>query len=396
MHQQAPAETKSAKPKGEATPTNTYHWYTPRFWVGMLVTTWWRLLWRHRIRATPRSWGMIFTTSLITPFNSLCRPWQEFWYGKAIDLHKIEQPPVFIIGHWRSGTTFLHELMMLDPANTYASTYDCFAPNHFLVSGWWLPKMFWFLLPSRRPMDNVAAGWDRPQEDEFALMNMGLPSPYLTMAFPNDPPEAQNYLDMSGLTEEEHSAWKRGLLRFMQALSLRDKKRIVLKSPPHTGRIKTLVEMFPDARFIHIVRDPQVLFPSTMRLWKSLYQSQAMNSPPYWRLEEHVLESMERMYRAFEAHKHLIPAEQFCEVRYEDLAQDPLGQLRTIYERLSLGDFEKVRPHVTPFLETVKDFKVNRHQMDPETLAKVAARWGDYARRYGYELEAGATGTANG
>jgi hypothetical protein len=250
--------------------------------------------------------------------------------------------------------------------------------------------MLWFLLPSRRPMDNVAAGWDRPQEDEFALMNAGLPSPYLTMAFPNDPPEAQNYLDMSGLTEQELSVWKRGLLRFMQALSLRDKKRIVLKSPPHTGRIKTLVEMFPEARFIHIVRDPQVLFPSTIRLWKSLYQSQAMNSAPYWRLEEHVLESMERMYRAFEAHRHLIPAEHFCEVRYEDLAQDPLGQLRTIYERLDLGDFETVLPHVLPFVESVKDFKTNRHDMDPETLAKIAARWGDYARRYGYDLGAGA------
>ena len=29
---------------------------------------------------------------------------------------KIDQPPVFIIGHWRSGTTMLHELMIQDPA----------------------------------------------------------------------------------------------------------------------------------------------------------------------------------------------------------------------------------------------------------------------------------------
>jgi hypothetical protein len=312
---------------------------------------------------------------------------QELFYGRAIDKFRVEEPPVFIIGHWRSGTTFLHELMMLDPRNTFATTYDCFAPNHFLVTGWLIPKMLWFLLPSRRPMDNVAAGWDRPQEDEFALMNMGLPSPYLTMAFPNDPPEAQNYLDMSGLSDGELSRWKDGLLRFMRALSLRDRKRIVLKSPPHTGRIKVLLDMFPDARFVHIVRDPLVLFPSTIRLWKSLYESQAMNSPPYHRLEEHVFESFERMYRAFEAHKSLIPPAHFCEVRYEDLAKDPLGQLRMIYEKLDLGDFETVLPRLQPFLETVKDFKTNRHELDAQTREAIARRWGDYARRYGYEVE---------
>ena len=381
MHHEAPP-----KPKSEKTPTNAYHWYTPRFWVGMLVSTWWRLLWRHRFRATPTSWGMMFTTSLITPFNSICRIVQELFYGRAIDKFRVEEPPVFIIGHWRSGTTFLHELMMLDPRNTFATTYDCFAPNHFLATGWLVPKMLWFLLPSRRPMDNVAAGWDRPQEDEFALMNMGLPSPYLTMAFPNDPPEAQNYLDLSGLTEEEHNTWKRGLLRFMQALSLRDRKRIVLKSPPHTARIKTLVEMFPNARFVHLVRDPLVLYPSTIRLWLSLYESQAMNSPPYHRLQEHVFESFERMYRAFESQKQLIPPGQFCEIRYEDLAQDPLGQLRMIYEKLELGDFEKLLPLVRPFVESLKDYKTNRHEMDPQTRDAIARRWGDYARRYGYDL----------
>ena len=75
---------------------------------------------------------------------------QQLFFGKSIDRFQITEPPVFIIGHWRSGTTYLHELMMLDPRNTFATTYDCFAPNHFLITGRWLPKMLWFLLPSRR------------------------------------------------------------------------------------------------------------------------------------------------------------------------------------------------------------------------------------------------------
>ena len=41
--------------------------------------------------------------------------------------------PVFVIGHWRAGTTLLHELLVRDPRHTYPNTYDCFGPNHFLL-----------------------------------------------------------------------------------------------------------------------------------------------------------------------------------------------------------------------------------------------------------------------
>ena len=46
-------------------------------------------------------------------------------------------------------------------------------------------------------MDNMTAGWDCPQEDEFALCNMGLRSPYLTIAFPNHPPQDQEFFELA-------------------------------------------------------------------------------------------------------------------------------------------------------------------------------------------------------
>ena len=91
--------------------------------------------------------------------------------GRRIAQQPIKDAPIFIIGHWRSGTTLLHELMSLDERFTFPTTYECFVPNHFLISAWfdaWLKC----LLPKQRPMDNMALGWDRPQEDEFALCNM--------------------------------------------------------------------------------------------------------------------------------------------------------------------------------------------------------------------------------
>ena len=158
-----------------------------------------------------------------------------------------------MIGHWRSGTTLLHELLVLDSRHTYADTYDCFAPNHFLVSSWLIRPTLGLLMPARRPVDNMAAGWDHPQEDEFALCNMGVPSPYLTAAFPNCPSQYPEYLDLRDVPPAAVQRWKDSLRWFLTCLTVRRPKRIVLKSPAHTCRIKVLLEMFPNAKFVHIV-----------------------------------------------------------------------------------------------------------------------------------------------
>ena len=128
-------------------------------------------------------------------------------------------------------------------------------------------------------MDNMAAGWNHPQEDEFALCNMGARSPYLTIVFPNRPPQDQEYLDLERVSPEGLRRWKAKLRWFLQCITLRNPKRIVLKSPPHTCRVKVLLEMFPKAKFVHIVRDPYVIFPSTVNLWKRLYRDEGLQMP---------------------------------------------------------------------------------------------------------------------
>src|SRR6202011_3820426 len=134
------------------------------------------------------------------------------------------------------------------------------------------------------------------QEDEFALCMLGQPSPYLTIAFPNRPPQDQEYLDLEGLPPKALARWKQTFLRFLQQLTYKNPKRLILKSPPHTCRIKVLLEMFPDARFVHIVRNPYVVFPSTVNLWKSLYQKHGLQVPTFAGLEDHVFDTYTRMY----------------------------------------------------------------------------------------------------
>src|SRR5271170_6583798 len=50
-------------------------------------------------------------------------------------LHQLDlRPPLFLVGHWRSGTTLLHELLALDECFAVPSTYACFNPHHFLLA----------------------------------------------------------------------------------------------------------------------------------------------------------------------------------------------------------------------------------------------------------------------
>ncbi len=295
---------------------------------------------------------------------------------------------MFVIGHWRSGTTLLHELLTLDPRHTCADTYACLAPSHFLVSRylvtWWLQ----LLMPKCRPMDNVRVGWKQPQEDEWALCLLGLPSPYRTVAFPRRLPQCPDYLDLQELSAASLGDWDDVLIRFLKSVVLsQGSARLILKSPTHTARVSHLRTLFPHARFVHVVRDPLTVYPSTLRLWKRLSADHGLQIPDERELEEFVLDSFVQMYDAFESERGSIPGNRLCDVRYEQLVADPVGQLQQVYETLELGDFEMVRPHVERRVATSADYQVNQYELTDQQRDRVLSRWSKFCCRYGYRSE---------
>jgi hypothetical protein len=243
------------------------------------------------------------------------------------------------------------------------------------------------MLPGKRPMDNMAVGWDRPQEDEFALALLGLPSPYADLAFPTRPPIYPGSLDLQGLSEASRHRWKRGFYRYLQALTLTDPRRLILKSPPHSCRIPVLLELFPDARFIHIVRNPYVLYPSTMKLWRTFRETQGLEAPSETGLSEHVFSTFNFLFDRLEEGKKLIRSDRFFELKYEDLVANPMSHLQAMYQHLGLGDFDRASPTVQNYLDANKSYERNRHELTPELKAEITRRWGDVILRYGYPLE---------
>jgi len=380
-------QTRVDKPAKARDPEklNDYPLWAPRFWHGMTFSAWWKLLVRNKFKVAPLRWGLVATVTPVTIGNSITAAVQRFFMDGQVERLKLAEPPLFILGHWRSGTTHLHELLVLDDRHIFPTTYECFSPHHALLTSRIVTTWLKWLLPSKRPMDNMPAGWDRPQEDEFALCSMGLPSPYLMLAFPNNPPQDQEYIDFQGVSAADTKHWTDGLKWFLKRVSYRDPfKRVVLKSPTHTGRLRVLAEAFPDAKFIHIVRDPYALFPSTVRLWKSLDKYQGLQIPKHTHLDDYVLDTLDKMYTQHWADREHVDPARVHELHYEDLIRDPMGQLKAIYDQLGLGDFERARPKLEAYLSSVKDYQRNTHQLEPELRAKIAKRWAAYFERYGY------------
>lgn len=375
-------------PRLPAPKVHPYPAWCPRFWHGLRFTEWLKLAASHQFRISPSRWPMAVG---ITGVSSICSGLsliQWLWWSKKISETPITQPPVFILGHWRSGTTLLHEYLCLDEQFGYPTTYQCFAPRHFLVSDWFVAPYMQFLVPEKRPMDNMDAGWDKPQEEEFALLTMAAPTPYLRMAFPNDPPPHMDLLDLVDVAPIELERFKNALLYFVKALTLRSNKRIMMKSPPHTGRIGLLAKLFPGAKFIHITRNPLEIYPSTVRLWQSLDTVQGLQAPKHHGLEEYVFQCFERMYHGFDAQVESVPAANLFQIRYEDLVASPVEEIAKIYDRLDLGDFESLRGKLETTVKQNKDYQRNKHHsLPPILVSEIRRRWSGYIERYGYAGE---------
>jgi hypothetical protein len=322
--------------------------------------------------------------TVLAAHNVFLRSLVDVRFGRALRQVRIEHPPIFIIGHWRSGTTYLHELLGLDPRHTYPTVYECTSPNVFV---WEIPRikaLFGRSLPTKRPFDNMRWGFDAHGEDEFALCNMGVPSPYINMAFPNGALLYREYLDLESLSDEEREAWKQALRTFVTQVTFIRPKRIVLKSPTHTFRIRTLLEVFPDALFVHVVRNPYEVFPSTVHLWRTCCQSYGLQEPRLGSLEKCVYSTFLDMFAKLDETRPLVAPGRFHELRYEDLCADPAGVMAGLYDALSLGGFDRVVPEIERHVATTGDYQRNRYAMRPELLEEIGRRWGPIIERYGY------------
>ena len=119
----------------------------------------------------PEKKTKFFLTKVICRILSTCVSFQERKYKKLLADKPMENDPLFILGHWRSGTTFVHNNFAQDKHFGYTTTYQTVFPHYVMaLQGFFKPTMGW-LMPDKRPTDNMELAPDLPQEEEFAINN---------------------------------------------------------------------------------------------------------------------------------------------------------------------------------------------------------------------------------
>lgn len=348
--------------------------------LGMVL----KVLSRNDYRVDARCLGRLAYLLVMGVFNSIYGTCEAVFNQREIDETELENAPLFILGHWRSGTTHLHNLLAQDENLTCPSAYQALFPHHFVFSQAG-SVLFNLLAPAKRPMDNVAFFSEAPHEDEFALAAISGISPYMRWWFPLTADDHYAAFDPQRLDPEALLLWKESLVLFLKKVTLSEGGRIVLKSPPHLGRVRTLVEMFPKAQFIHIVRNPYVVYLSTHKLWRDSLSHCHLQIPGPEFVDEAILSLYTELFSLFERDRHLITPGALHELKFEDLEEDPVASLARLYEDLGLPGFSTFKPRVLSYLASLADYQKNEYRLSEADCQKVRERWGDIFDRYGYE-----------
>ena len=160
----------------------------------------------------------------------------------------------------------------------------------------------------------------------------------------------------------------------------------MLKSPPHTCRIRLLLELFPEARFLHIHRDPFQVYQSTMGLLDRGLKLTRLQTDRGFDWSERTLRVYKEMHDVFFEERSLIPEGQFSEIAFSELEADPIGQLRRAYRELSLPDFTECEPAIRSYAESLGDYRRNQFStLAPALHANIARRWSRAFEEFGYQ-----------
>lgn len=300
----------------------------------------------------------------------------------------LPESPVFILGHWRSGTTLLHNAMAQDRQFAFINTFQSVFANQFFGSRWLFKPLMRLLMPEKRPADNVLLSPELPQEEGIALSNIDSFGFYNFFYFPRSWKDIyKKYISGDIATPEELKDFGRRYKKLIaQSLIEYNRKQFVSKFPPNTGSIRHLLDMFPHAKFVYIYRNPVLVFQSTVNFFETTHE--ALKLQPYSRdeFEEMVFELYEMIIADYERLKSLIPAHHLVEIRYEDFEADPLEGLRHIYDRLGLEGFEQSIPAFTDYFNSQRKFEKASHQFTSEETDKITSRLAFAMEMYGYPM----------
>ena len=145
-----------------------------------------------------------------------------------------------------------------------------------------------------------------------------------------------------------------------------------------------LVKMFPNAKFIYLMRNPYTVFESTRSFFTNTIEPLRLQDISKEELEQNILSVYAKLYHKYEADKHLIPEGNLIEVKFEDFEADALGMTQQIYQTLQLPGWNEAEQAISQYVASKKGYKKNKYNYDPRTVELVEKNWGFALDQWGY------------
>lgn len=325
----------------------------------------------------------VIKTTLFEPLRWI----ESVRWTKKINLYEITQPPIFILGYYRSGTTYLQRMFMQDPSFGYTSIFQTVLPEIMLS----FEKSFTPLLQMvsrtfrlKNHFHRIPLTWKNfPGEEDVALTAMLQPgASQWGSLFPRSFNEyLEKYVLIRDVSPVTFENWKKNYLFLLSKISIANNdKQLVLKNPPNTARIKMLLSLFPRAKFIHIIRDPFEVFSSNRRFWEVLKKNYMLGPAEFINTDALILDSYAAIMQQYQEQKKYIPAGQLAEISYENFIDQPIQTLSDLYTKLDLGNFEICKPAMTDLVQQQKKYDRLQHKLDEGSKDLILQKWDPYIK----------------
>ncbi len=353
--------------------------------AGSTIFNYFRILKKGKI--SPKYYFKIALTTLIvliaTPFHF----WDEIIYRNKLRNLKFKKSPVFILGHWRSGTTLLHNMLTKDPAAAYVTTYQALFPNN-LASKWIFRTFMKINMPDKRPSDKVELNIDFPQEDEFAFSNCQSNAYYNFFYFPKKYKEFyEKAVHHKNLSTKEKDWWYKSYDNLIRKAIINTRgERAIIKNPVNTARIDKLLKLYPDAKFIYIYRNPITVFFSTRRFFEQLFPTLWFHEISKAEIDKMIFEIYDLLVQDYLKFKSVVPDGNLIEIKFEEFELNPVSELEKIYTLFFHEDFSEVKSFFAEYSQTQKKHKKNKYVTNSATISSIKKHWGRYITMYKYNL----------
>jgi hypothetical protein len=331
----------------------------------------------------------LIKTTLLEPLR-----WIELAkQNKKTDQHPIARDPVFILGFYRSGTSYLHQFITQDDRFGYHSIFQMVFPEIMLTFEKWLSPILQSLtrvFKFQDPVHRIPLDWKYPGEEDGTMttsMNpRGAQWGYFFPKMMNK--QFRKYVMFEDITESELNVWKQGFVFLLKKISLANQnKQLVLKSPPNTARIKLLLSLFPNAKFIFIHRNPYEVYLSNQKFWKVTTSFYAIGGTRSVDVNSIILDTYSKITNRYLLEKNLVQKGKLVEVAYEDIIQKPIESMRKIYEAIHLDNFEYCENKMKSFVESQKSFVRLKHEVPADERKLVTEKLAPFLKYWNYPMK---------